>query len=232
MNVLAVGAHHDDIELGCGGTLARLAAQGHATFGITMTNSETHYDIRAIHRSAEDARNEAQKAATVLGLTLVESKEISRDNGTLTYDVKTMRWIERFIAANSISMVFSHWNLDLNTDHEAAAKTTLVAARHVPCILMYRSNWYQVSAPFNGIFFVDISDVVDRKRRCLECYQTEIKNRGRAWIDSFFDASRTFGFGVDRAYAEVFEPVRYEVLAGDQLFGACPSRPPPPETRV
>jgi LmbE family N-acetylglucosaminyl deacetylase len=212
MNVLAVGAHHDDIELGCGGTLARLAQEGHATFGLTLTNSETHYDIRSIHRSREEARGEAAQAASVIGLQLVELEGAGADNGTLTYDVELMRCIERFIEDHAVSLVFSHWSCDLNTDHEAAAKMTIVAARHVPCVLMYRSNWYQPSRPFNGTCFVDISEHIDAKRKSLECYRSELKNRKRKWIDSFLDGNRSAGFGIGRQYAEVFEPVRFELL--------------------
>ena len=211
MNVLAIGAHHDDIELGCGGTLARLARDGHATFGLTLTNSETHYDLRSIHRTRSQALSEAKRAAEALGLTLVELEGCDADNGKLVYSVELMRRIETFIAERRISLVFSHWTHDLNTDHAAAAQLTIVAARHVPSLLMYRSNWYQVTQPFNGSFFVDISETVDDKRKSLECYQVEIANRSREWLDSFFDQHRTAGFGIGRKYAEVFEPIRYEL---------------------
>ena len=214
MRVLAVGAHHDDIELGCGGTLARLAKQGHATFGVVLTNSETHYDIRSIHRTAETARAEAEKAAAVIGMKLVDLDGAGADNGTLTYDVGLMRRLETLIVEHEISMVFSHWRHDLNTDHQAAAQMTIVAARHVPCVLMYRSNWYPSAQPFNGIFSVDISDVIEDKRRGLGCYRSEIANRTQAWIDSFLDDNRTAGFALGRAYAETFEPVKFELLHG------------------
>jgi N-acetylglucosamine malate deacetylase 1 len=212
MNVLAVGAHHDDIEIGCGGALARLARQGHKTFGVTLTNSETHYDLRGIHRTKAQAAAEAGRAAEVLGLALLSLEGAGSDNGTLAYDVHLMRRLEGLMAAHRISMVFSHWRLDLNTDHEAAAKMTLVAARHVPCVLMYRSNWYQPATPFNGTFFVDISDVIELKRRSLACFETEIANRTPDWIESFIDRERSAGFAVGKRYAETFEPVRYELL--------------------
>lgn len=212
MNVLAVGAHHDDIELGCGGTLARLAREGHRTFGLTLTSSETHYDLRGIHRTSEQARAEAKQAAAVLGLTLVELEGCGIDNGTLVYDVELMRRLERFIEHERISLVFSHFSRDLNTDHEAAAKMTIVAARHVPSVLMYRSNWYQPAAPFDGKLYVDVSDVIELKRQSLECYASELENRSSAWLDSFFDSHRTAGFAHGTKYAEVFEPVRCELF--------------------
>lgn len=213
MNVLAIGAHHDDIELGCGGTLARLAREGHRTFGLTLTNSETHYDLRSIHRTRSQARSEAERAAGALGLTLVELEGCDADNGKLVYSAEVMRRIETLIAELQVSMIFSHWTHDLNTDHAAAAQLSIVAARHVSSLLMYRSNWYQVTQPFNGTFFVDISATVEDKRKSLECYEVEIANRSREWIDSFFSQHRTAGFSIGRKYAEVFEPVRYELSA-------------------
>ena len=212
MNVLAVGAHHDDIEIGCGGTLARLAREGHTTYGLTLTNSETHYDLRAIHRTRAQAVTEAQAAAAVLGLTLVDVEGTGRDNGGLTYDVTLMRNLESFIVAHDIMMVFSHWRFDLNTDHEAAARITTVAARHVPSVLMYRSNWYQPATPFNGLVSVDISDDITSKRASLACYRTEIENRTPAWIESFIDRERAAGFALGKKYAETFEPVKLELL--------------------
>jgi LmbE family N-acetylglucosaminyl deacetylase len=212
MNVLAIGAHHDDIELGCGGTLARLTRDGHNVFGLTLTNSETHYEIKDIHRGRDEARAEAEQAARVLGMKLVELDGKSADNGTLAYDVTLMRGIESFIHDQKVTLVFSHWTQDLNTDHEAAAKLTLVASRHVPRVLMYRSNWYQLSRPFNGTVFVDVTATIDIKRRSLECFQSEVRNRKQEWLDSFFDAHRSGGFGLGKGFAEVFEPVRYELF--------------------
>jgi N-acetylglucosamine malate deacetylase 1 len=212
MNVLAVGAHHDDIEIGCGGTLARLAREGHTTFGVTLTSSETHDPVRAIHRTSTQAVSEAKAAAAVLGLTLVDIEGTGHDNGTLTYDVNLMRRLEAFIAAHDIALVFSHWRLDLNTDHVAAAQMTTVAARHVPSVLMYRSNWYPSGAPFHATCSVDISDVIDVKRKSLACYKGEIENRTPAWIESFIDRDRSAGFAIGKRYAETFEPVKVELL--------------------
>ncbi len=212
MNVLVVGAHHDDIELGCGGAVARLTAEGSTVFGLVLTNSETHYDLKGIHRTKEQAIVEARKAAAVIGLELTELDYPQSDNGTLQYDVNLMRTIEDFITKNEIRLVFSHWQYDMNTDHEAAAKITTVAGRHVHSIVMYRSNWYQPDRAFNGIFYIDISKTIEKKIRSLECYSVEIANRSREWIDSFIDHNRSFGFSIGAEYAEVFEPVRYTLI--------------------
>ena len=77
---------------------------------------------------------------------------------------------------------------------------------------MYRSNWYQPDRAFNGIFYVDISNSIDKKIKSLESYSVEIENRSREWINSFIDHNRSFGFSIGVEYAEVFEPVRYSLI--------------------
>jgi N-acetylglucosamine malate deacetylase 1 len=209
MNILAVAAHHDDIELGCGGTLARFAQEGHRIFGVVLTNSETHYTIRNIHRTADNAAAEAFNAAECIGFRYLDLEVAPKDNGKVQYDVDMMCCLEQIMADYQISMVFSHWINDVNTDHASTSKMTLVAARHIPKVLMYRSNWYQAAQPFNGLFHIDISDVMEKKISALECFTSEIENRGKEWIQSFIDFNRVSGFSIDKSYAEVFEPVRY-----------------------
>jgi LmbE family N-acetylglucosaminyl deacetylase len=59
---------------------------------------------------------------------------------------------------------------------------------------------------------VDVSDVIHLKRQSLQCYQTEIANRTPAWIESFMDRERNAGFSIGKAYAESFEPVKFELV--------------------
>ena len=209
MNVLAVGAHHDDIELGCGGSIARFVAEGHTAYGIVCTDSETHYEPKGIHRTKEHALAEARRAAACIGMTLCDLDHPKAANGTLAYDVQLMRKLEDFIATHSIDCVFTHWRYDMNTDHEAVAKIVTVAARHVPRLLAYRSNWYQPDRAFNGIFYIDISAHVEQKRQSLEAYAGEIRNRSRRWIETFIDRERNCGFSIGVDYAEAFEPIRW-----------------------
>lgn len=209
MNVLAVGAHHDDIELGAGGTLARMAQEGHKVYGITLTNSETHYEIKNIHRPHERAVREGKKAARIIGLELLETPvTFAANNGELIYSANYMRFLEKLIFDLKISTLFTHWQYDMNTDHAASAKLSIVAGRHLRDVLMYRSNWYQPDKGFNGIVYSDISSTISLKRKAIKAYAGEIKRYSKAWLDSFIDANRSWGYSVGVEYAEVFEPVR------------------------
>jgi LmbE family N-acetylglucosaminyl deacetylase len=208
MNILVVGAHHDDIELGCGGSIAKFVAEGNKVYGITLTNSETSFKYKEIYRSQSQAIIEANKAAKVIGIEMLDIDFPLSDNGMLVYNTDLMRKIESVVYKYKIELVFSHWRYDMNTDHAEAAKMTIVAARHVPTVLQYRSNWYQPDRAFNGIYFIDVSKHIDKKIKSLECYQVEINNRGREWIQSFVDYNRSWGFSVGVDYAELFEPIK------------------------
>jgi len=208
MNILAVGAHHDDIELGCGGSIARLIDEGHRVYGITLTNSETNFEEKKIFRTKEKAKLEAKDASNVLGLEIIDFSDYTTDNGFLKYDTIIMRAVEKLIFQKKIDFLFTHWQYDMNTDHAAASKISIVAARHVHNILQYRSNWYQPDRSFNGIYYIDISKHIKKKLDCLNKYQSEIDSRGVSWINSFIDNNRSYGFSVGAEYAEVFEPIR------------------------
>lgn len=209
MNILAVGAHHDDIELGAGGTLARLVKEGHKTYGIILTNSETHYEIKNIHRPHERAVREGNKAAKVIGLQLLDTPvTLAANNGELIYSANYMRFLEKLIFDLKIDTLFTHWQYDMNTDHAASAKLSIVAGRHLGDILMYRSNWYQPDKGFNGIVYSDISSTINLKRKAIKAYAGEIKRYSKSWLESFIDANRSWGYSIGVEYAEVFEPVR------------------------
>ena len=212
MNVLAIGAHHDDVELGAGGTLAKLAENGDNVFCLTLTNSETHYSIKNIHRLSSTAINEAKTAAAILDMSPIESPiELVRNVGELTYDTQYMRWIEDMIFQHKIETVFCHWSSDLNTDHIAASQLSITASRHLPRVLMFRSNWYQPNRPFNSCCFSDISTTINKKRKALFAFESEVNNRGMNWVESFLDYNRTAGFSIGKEYAETFEFVRYTI---------------------
>jgi LmbE family N-acetylglucosaminyl deacetylase len=211
MNVLAVGAHHDDIEIGCGGGLARLVREGHTVYGMVLTDSETHYTHMGLHRTDGEAREEALAAAGEIGYRPAECGVPPAPNGGLSYDATRMRGIEGFIDENRVELVFSHWPHDLNTDHAAAARLTMTAARRVQRVLLYRTNRYTTGIPFNPSHFIDISGTVDVKRRALSLFATEIRNRGAGWVESFLQENALHGAAAGCPYAEAFEAVRYLV---------------------
>lgn len=210
MNILAVGAHHDDIDLGVGGTLAKLAKEGNKVYGIVLTDSETHYDLRNVHRTSNQAIKDAARASKIIGYKLIKvPSELVGKVGELQYSAGYMRFLEGIIQKNNIEMIFTHWKHDMNTDHVATSEISIVAARRVNRVLMYRSNWYPVDKTFNTIVYSDITKTMSIKIKALRAFPGEIKRFGEDWIESFVSANRTWGYTIGTKYAEVFEPVRF-----------------------
>jgi LmbE family N-acetylglucosaminyl deacetylase len=157
MNILAIGAHFDDIELGCAGTLMKHVNQGDNVTMLVVTNSEyTNYD-GFMYRTRETALAEGKAAAEILGLNLICGNFKTK---TLAYGYQLIEFLNNWIDQLKIDLIYTHWNYDIHQDHSAVGKATINAGRHIPRILMYRSNWYQTTDVFKGNLYVDISDYI------------------------------------------------------------------------
>ena len=137
MNVLAVGAHFDDVELGCSGTLAKHVQSGDQVTIYVATDSQYSNGEGQLIRSGETARAEGEKAASIIGAELVCGKCNSL---FLEFVEQTNVELIRLIEDKKIDMIYTHWVDDIQHDHINLAKAAIHAGRHVPRILMYRSN--------------------------------------------------------------------------------------------
>lgn len=207
MNVLAIGAHFDDVELGCGGALAKHAERGDSVyvFVATVSGFANQYDQSI--RSSEIARAEAEKAMKILGVT----KMYCGDFKTLEVEfIDTLNiQILTLVQDLKIDMVYSHWTGDIHHDHQAVARASLHSCRHVPRLLMYRSNWYHSTVDFRGNFYVDITDQWSVKERAIRAHESEMERTGAKWISFFSNEAENAGQRIGVRYAEVYEVVKW-----------------------
>lgn len=208
MNVLAIGAHFDDLELGCGGTLARHCQNGDSVIGFVATNSGFANTEGEQLRDSEIALREAYKASEVIGYDL-KLGEFS--TFYLEYGEKVHCKLIELIEGNRIDTIYTHWIHDVHHDHRNLALATLHAARHVNRLLMYRSNWYIAEKEFNENFFVDITDTWEVKERAVRAYQSEMDRTGERWVTYFKQAAANNGLKIGTEYAEAFQVVRWTV---------------------
>ena len=206
MNILAIGAHTDDIELGCGGTLLKHVARGDTVHMLTMTDSAYSAPDGTPVRLAAEARSEAEKSASIIGatLTILPYKTF----GVPCTD-ETTSVILSYIQAHKIDTVYSHWVHDIHLDHVQTGRAVLMAGRHVPRFMMYRSNYYTSTQPFIGNLYSDISETFDRKLEAIRCFETELIRVSYSWIDFFTHQNSNDGKVIGVKYAEAFEIVRY-----------------------
>lgn len=207
MNILAIGAHFDDVELGCSGTLARHAKAGDNVYVYVATVSGFNNQYNEAVRSSEIALKEAKKAMEIIGV----KELICGDFKTLHVEFIDELNIEilKIVEEKKIDQVYTHWIGDIHHDHQAMAKAALHSCRHVQRMLMYRSNWYHSTLEFRGNFYIDISDYWSIKEKAIEAHASEMERTGLKWISFFKNEAENAGqrIGVDRA--EVFEVVKW-----------------------
>ena len=170
--VLAIGAHPDDVELGCAGTLAKHIAEGDVVKILTMSRGAAGGDSRVRMR-------EARRAAKVLGAT-VEFGNLP--DAHISEGFQTIALIERFIRKMQPTHVYTHAPEDTHQDHRAVHAATLVAAREVPNVYCYQAPSSTVD--FHPTHFVDINGFVEFKLRAIEAHESQATNNA-PFMESF-----------------------------------------------
>lgn len=206
-NVLIIGAHYDDAELGAGGTAAKLANEGCNVYKLTLTDNVTKFSQMNINVQYETSVKESAMACKVLGVhEITEFQPI--ECCQLTYNTETMQKIEDIIYNYKIDTVFMHYTDDLNQDHIAASKLCITASRHCENIFLYQSNLYILPHPFAPTYFVDISDYIEQKRTAL-CQYTGDHNRFNSLFETNIERNRVWGYANKVQYAEGFIPLKF-----------------------
>ena len=199
MNILAIGAHPDDIEYGCGGMLAKYAKKGHEVYLFVASDGARGGD-------AEERRREQEDSARVLGV---------RDvfwGGYLDTEVPLSRelivQLEAVIRKIGPRMIFVNSPDDTHQDHRHLAQCASSATRYVPNYLFYEVPSTQNFAPNCS---TDIADVLDTKLACLEAHHSQMAktNIEDLTILELARSCATFrGIQARVKYAEAFQSVR------------------------
>jgi len=150
-NILAIGAHPDDIEFGCLGTLYRLASNNRiATF--IMSGKGTS-------RAAETNR-------ALRGIGVVETRVEAFPDGSIPFNQETVQEVEHFIHLHNIDTILTQTRWDTHQDHRTVEKVVMAATRRTPTtILGYHSLSSTPDFPTNMI--VNVEDQLDRKLEAL-----------------------------------------------------------------
>lgn len=206
MNVLGVGAHYDDLELGCAGTLIKHVQQGDHVTMLVVTKSSYKNPKGSVVRHEEIALEEGKEAAAIIG---AELRCLEYDTFEVPFNEQLTKQINQIIEDLDIDTIYSHWNHDLHRDHSNAGRATLMAGRHVPRFLMYRSNYYDTDQDFRGNIYSDISEVMEKKMDVIRAHRSELERVRHKWLEFFSQQHANDGQRIGVQYAEAFEVVRY-----------------------
>ena len=162
MNILGIGAHPDDLEYGCGGTLARYAGAGHNVTMLVMTCGE--------QGGKPGLREEEQKnAAGALG-----AKEVifgGKRDTQISLDQESIGFIEDVMKRTRPDMIFVHHRDDSHQDHRTLNLATVSAARYIPNLLFYEGP---TTIEFEPTIFVDISSTLEVKVQALKEHGSQV----------------------------------------------------------
>ena len=199
MNILAIGAHPDDIEIGCGGTLIKYAEHGHRVYLMIVTDGERG-GKRMIRRREQEA------AARLLGAKrIVWGRYQDTEVGV---DRRLIQLIERTIAEVEPSLVFIQHGDDTHQDHRHLSTCAVTATRYTRNVLFYEGPTTQ---HFTPSVFVNIDSVLDRKLEAIRAHDSQILKtniKGLSMLDAIRSSAHVRGLQGRVRSAEGFMPLR------------------------
>ena len=204
MNILAIGAHWDDIELGCGLTLKKLKDKGHNIFSVVVCSSQYGKDEDEGMKESE-ALEYGLKSFELIGADYVPTDK--EPNSKLTYNKKIMQILEGITNNKKIDTVFTHWFGDINTDHKVTWEISRTAFRNVKNFLMFQSNSYSdnVNIFKPNFYFSFNKEEYVFKEKILSQYVSEWTRREIRWKREIFERELYWGHISGNDYAEGFQ---------------------------
>jgi LmbE family N-acetylglucosaminyl deacetylase len=205
LKILAVGAHPDDIEIGCAGTLKKYAQQGHDVYLYVLTAGSQGGNPKT-------RKKEQENAARFLGAKKVFWGNFS--DTELQPNKKIITSVEEVINEINPDEVYVNYYEDSHQDHRALAQCVISATRYIKRVLFYEDY---TSLNFNPDIFVDIKDVLDEKIRVLKAHDSQVSRAyptGLDMVESIRATANFRGFQGKVEYAEGFKAFRYLKIIG------------------
>jgi LmbE family N-acetylglucosaminyl deacetylase len=210
--IVCVGAHPDDPESGCGGTLSRYAAAGHAVTVIYLTRGEAGISGKSHEEAAVIRTAEADAACKILGAKPVFAGQI--DGGTeVTH--KAADSVAKLLAEEKPDVVFTHWPIDTHFDHQAASMLTIrayLASRPRWSLYFFEVNSGSQTLGFMPTAYVDITATRGKKKQALFAHKSQ---HGEQIYRDHHEVMETFrGRELGVAAAEAFVSLARDSRAG------------------
>ena len=199
IHVLALGAHPDDIEAGCGGALIKYARAGHQVFQMVLTEGEEG-------GASSVRRQEQEAAAKLIGVERVYWGGLH--DTEIAVDRALIKQIEQVVREVDPQVIFVHYPDDTHQDHRNLATCVVTAARYTRNVFFYEGPTTQ---NFSPTVFMDIDQVLEEKLEALCAHRSQIKktNIEKLTIVDIIRASSHFrGIQGRVTNAEAFVPLR------------------------
>ncbi|HKS51881.1 MAG TPA: PIG-L deacetylase family protein [Pseudonocardiaceae bacterium] len=195
--ILAIGAHPDDLEIACGGTLAKFVDSGHEVHGLVMSGGG---------RGGDGCARPGEALAAAQFMRLTSLSVLGLPDTELPAHQRTMiEAIETTLSRLNADIVLTHSINDVHQDHQAVYLATMRAARNHPAILSYESP--SANEQFMPRWFVDIDQYFDVKATAVSAHRDQA---GKSYLSKkhMKAVAVVRGAQARTRYAEGFEVVR------------------------
>lgn len=203
--VLVINAHADDMEFGCGGTIAKLIEEGKEVYNLVLS---LRRKTVAPDFPAEKLIQETIEAGKIIGIK--EENNIIKDYENRVFPAIRQQILDEiYLQAQKIKpdLVFTTSTDDTHQDHQVTAQETFRALKHTN-IISYVFPWNTVLHHAN-FYSVISEDNLQKKIKALQAYRSQLP--GRVYFDSEYIKSLaiTQGVNIKEKYAESFEIIRW-----------------------
>lgn len=202
----------DDIEIACGGTLAKAVDNGHDVKVLIMSKSGYTNKEGEIQRSDELAVEEGINALHTLGIQNIE---------ILDFPTKDIPFVSNVVNAIDLKMseydpdvIFAHHPFDTHQAHVGVSNATIAAARRKNTVFFFEpiTPSGRSYVAFRPQMYVDIESTIDKKIASLKEHKSEYNKFGKEdWIKGVKCRCGFRGYEIGKKYAEAFEILRVEL---------------------
>nr|WP_243739999.1 bacillithiol biosynthesis deacetylase BshB1 [Aureibacillus halotolerans] len=228
-DVLAIGAHPDDVEIGMGGAIATWAAHEIQVHIVDLTEGEM-----SSNGTVETRRIEASRAAEVLGATRENAQ--FPDRGLQNVRTEALAFLVELIRTQRPKAVFAPFPHDRHPDHAHASslvkeavfsagiqKFAPDAGRSIKGVSLY---YYMINGFHNPDFVVDIGSSYEKKKQSLLAYTTQFGESSDVqtpltygYLEALEGRDRLMGKEVGLTFAEGFLTEKPLLFSMDMVRG-------------
>lgn len=201
--ILVFGAHPDDLEIGMGGSIAKLSAMGYEVQPIIATlpnfvKSDTK----------EGRQTESMLSAKVMGCKSPVFLDLPPDE--MVFGRKMVTLIDSLVTKYKPDSIFTQWYGDSHQDHQILTKSVISACRDQNNIFMYETTIPGgiTENSFRPQLYVNITESIETKKNALGCFKSQSVRCGEIWIPAILGRCAYRGYQINSKYAEAFEVIK------------------------
>ena len=221
VDILAFGAHPDDVEMGCGGTIAKSTSQGKTVGIIDLTRGEL-----GTNGSVEIRDKEASSAASIIGAKFRINLDL--EDGFIFNNKENQIEVIKVIRHYTPDIILSPTKIDRHSDHGKASDLIYEAAflsglskLNTEFEGSIQDPWrprvnlnYQQWNDFKPDVLIDISEFIEVKKNAILAFKSQVlkdsssestKINSENFIESIKYRAKNYGRLIDKDYAEAFQ---------------------------